>query len=78
MMRSVARIARVQHRCDCGNRIQPGDPYMHCVASPNDPDLGNTRWASAAECEACARRYGRGDQIDARVAVRLDRWSGIC
>lgn len=38
--------ARKEHHCgwDCGTPIKPGDRYTRSSATPNDNDLGNTRW----------------------------------
>jgi predicted RNA-binding Zn-ribbon protein involved in translation (DUF1610 family) len=70
MMRSTARVARKPRRCtDCRRQITSGETYLHHVASPNDPELGNETWWRMAECSTCATRDGRGAQIDARNAT---------
>jgi hypothetical protein len=69
-MLAKARRARKVHTCeDCRRVIGTGEVYLVHVASPDDYDLGNEHWCRMSECSTCARRYGRGDLIDAREAT---------
>lgn len=56
------RVARKAHHC-CGLNIRPGDTYLEHTEFPGD-DAGYADAAGHpvrhAECEHCARRYGRG------------------
>ena len=63
MRRARSRTSRIIRRCDCGRTICPGDRYIEHVASPNDPDIGNTGWRRVAECSECAIRYGREQEL---------------
>lgn len=64
MISARCRRSRKQRRCGCGKRIEKGDRYLEQVASPHHDDLGNPHWWRLAECEDCARRYGRGGHFD--------------
>ena len=59
MNRTTFRRARVHHRCPCGTHILPGDYYIEHVISPDHGEVGNVGWWRAAECRACAARFGR-------------------
>lgn len=60
MTRSRMRTARKKHVCsDCRRPIKPGAEYLEHVCSPNDPDIGYTRWVRSPECQHCAESYGR-------------------
>lgn len=42
---TTEHVARKQHVCsDCRGPIKPGQRYKVHVATPRDPELGNTRW----------------------------------
>ncbi|WP_410652086.1 hypothetical protein [Amycolatopsis sp. cmx-4-54] len=69
MIRTTARRARKHHTHPYCCVIKPGEVYLEHVAAPDDNDLGNTHWWRLPECAADARRYGRGDLIDAREAT---------
>lgn len=42
--------ARVNHLCywECGHVIAVGQRYVRSSLTPNDPEIGNTRWLHAA------------------------------
>lgn len=69
MIWTTAREAAKPHQCSsCLNYIKTGARYLELVASPNHGDLGNTGWWRIEECGDCARRYGRGDKLEAPIA----------
>ena len=66
--RTVRRLARKRHRCDCGTRILPGHVYLEHTSFPGSDDAG---YATAAghpvrfkECAPCAARYGRIHELE--------------
>lgn len=68
-VRSVVRRARKQ-RVACGGYcppIRPGDLYIEYTEFPGiEAEYANSAGhpIRVAECESCARRYGRGALID--------------
>lgn len=68
MIRVTARRARKSQLCAHSCLIWPGEVYLEHVAAPDHDGIGNTKWWRTVECATDARRYGRGDLIDAREA----------